>query len=584
MAHVAGAAVPPQFTPLTASQRQNAAGGFVFKIDDEARLRRFLILGCESGTAYAGEKKVGLENAQALLRLLDTPAGGARVLALLREVSLGGLAHKQGPTMLALAACARRGDVATRRAAYDALPDLCRIPTHLFQFLAVAQALGSGQSGEGPGCGHGWGRMQRRAITQWYAAMPADRLAFVGTKYARREGWAHRDVLLMAHVRPASPAHQLVQRYLARGWDDVAAEVEALTATDADGDSLMSEPGSEAPAAAAAARTATQESDSRDAAAAARVLAAVHALAKATTADEAAILVTRHQLAREHVPGPLLAAPAVWKALAACMPPTALLRNLGKLGSLGELDYGTDTVMHVVAALQDTAALHRARVHPMTVLLASSTYESGSGVRGGNSWAPNPDVIAALDAAFYASFKNVVPAGKRVLLALDVSGSMGAAIGGTSLSCAEASMAMALVTLATEPWCRVMAFASELVPLPSITAGMPLAAALGETRRLTFGPTDCAQPMLYALSYRLQVDLFVVYTDNETWFGDVHPATALQHYRQSPHGVPDARLAVVGMTASEFSIADPEDAGMLDFVGFDASTPQALSAFAADKL
>jgi 60 kDa SS-A/Ro ribonucleoprotein len=37
------------------------------------------------------------------------------------------------------------------------------------------------------------------------------------------------------------------------------------------------------------------------------------------------------------------------------------------------------------------------------------------------------------------------------------------------------------------------------------------------------------------------------------------------------------------MTATEFSIADPSDAGMLDVVGFDTATPQLITDFSAGK-
>ena len=43
-------------------------------------------------------------------------------------------------------------------------------------------------------------------------------------------------------------------------------------------------------------------------------------------------------------------------------------------------------------------------------------------------------------------------------------------------------------------------------------------------------------------------------------------------------GVP-AKLVVVGMTSTGFSIADPDDGGMLDVVGFDAAAPAATADF-----
>ena len=76
---------------------------------------------------------------------------------------------------------------------------------------------------------------------------------------------------------------------------------------------------------------------------------------------------------------------------------------------------------------------------------------------------------------------------------------------------------------------------------------------------LPFGGTDCALPMLYAQAREREIDTFVIYTDSETWAGDVHPAQALREYRRAS-GI-DARLVVVGMVANGFSIADPDDPG-----------------------
>ena len=39
-------------------------------------------------------------------------------------------------------------------------------------------------------------------------------------------------------------------------------------------------------------------------------------------------------------------------------------------------------------------------------------------------------------------------------------------------------------------------------------------------------------------------------------------------------------MAVVAMTSNGFSIADPDDGGMLDVVGFNASAPQVIADFA----
>ena len=64
---------------------------------------------------------------------------------------------------------------------------------------------------------------------------------------------------------------------------------------------------------------------------------------------------------------------------------------------------------------------------------------------------------------------------------------------------------------------------------------------------------------------------FITYTDSETWAGNIHPAQALRQYRSEFVG--DAKAVVVGMTSNGFTLADPNDRGMLDVVGFDTTVP-----------
>jgi 60 kDa SS-A/Ro ribonucleoprotein len=57
---------------------------------------------------------------------------------------------------------------------------------------------------------------------------------------------------------------------------------------------------------------------------------------------------------------------------------------------------------------------------------------------------------------------------------------------------------------------------------------------------------------------------------------------ALREYRQRT-GIP-ARLTVVGMVSNGFTIADPNDGGMLDVVGFDSAAPALISDFGAGRI
>ena len=86
--------------------------------------------------------------------------------------------------------------------------------------------------------------------------------------------------------------------------------------------------------------------------------------------------------------------------------------------------------------------------------------------------------------------------------------------------------------------------------------------------------------MLDALKAKIPVDVLGILTDSETWAGKVHPKEALNQYRERT-GIP-AKLIVVSMVSNGFSIADPNDGGMLDVVGFDTAVPQIMADFARE--
>ena len=240
------------------------------------------------------------------------------------------------------------------------------------------------------------------------------------------------------------------------------------------------------------------------------------------------------------------------------------------------------------------------RIHPIHVLSALLIYQNGGGYRGKLTWDTVPHVVDALDGAFYDSFKFVEPTGKRILIGLDVSGSMTMhpVNGLPFLDARMASAAMCMTTARTEANWHVMAFTSEFVPV-SISPRQRLDDVVRTTSGLRFGATDCAMPMAWAHDNKVEVDAFVIYTDNETWYGTVHPCQALDKYRQAT-GIP-AKLIVNAMTATEFSIArregrgygtiyrgtpnaiaDPNDAGMLDVAGLDSAAPKVMSDFIRD--
>ncbi len=508
----------PQTQPIPGSKQvRNSAAGFTWSLDRWTVLDRFLILGSESGTYYAGPIEATHYGTANMLDLMVDH--GEDVVERICQVSLAGRAPKNDPAIFALAVCASLGNDKTRAAALMAIPLVCRTGTHLFQFAEVCNGL------------RGWGRGLRKGIANWYNAKSAEDLEYQAIKYKQREGWTHADLLRLAHPIPPTDAHKALFRWIVDGE-----QIEPLPRVEA-----------------------------------------MLRLQHATSSAEATELIRMAKLPREAVPTEWLKEASVWEALLEQMPMTAMVRNLATMTRVGLLESGSLAAEKVVTELRSATRIRKSRLHPMALLLAQRTYGSGHGLKGSGTWTPVTSIVDALDEAFYTAFENVEPTGKRYLLGVDVSGSMASPVMGSSMSACEIATAMAMVTVATEPNVTPMAFADSFRRLP-LSKRMRLDDALNHTRNQNFGRTNCALPMLHALEKKLPVDVFVVYTDNETWYGDVHPSQALAKYRQTM-GI-EAKLIVVAVTATNFTIADPNDAGMLDVVGFDANVPTVMREFA----
>src|SRR5258708_297101 len=392
-------------------QVPNSAGGHAWAVDVWTRLRRFLILGSEGGSYYASQPALTRQNALAVEQAVRED--GLRAVDEILRISRAGRAPKNGPALYALALAAGLGDEATRKAALAALPQVARTGTHLFLFASFVEGF------------RGWGRSLRRAVGAWYAAQSPDSLAYQAVKYRQREGVTHRDLLRLAHpaarvgsgnpTLAVSDEHARLFEWIVRGGaaDGLPRLVEGFVKAQA-----------------------------------------------ASTARESAELVREYGLPREALRPEHLTSPEVWTALLDGMPMTALIRNLATMTRVGVIAPGSAGTALAVAQLGDAERIRAARVHPIALLAALRTYASGRGARGRGEWTPVRELVDALDAAFYTAFGNVEPAGARLLLALDVSGSMasGDVAGVPGLSPRDASAALALVTAATEERYEIVGF------------------------------------------------------------------------------------------------------------------------------
>ena len=510
--------VTSQIEPIIGEKQvKNNAGGYVFELSKWDYLDRFLVLGSEGGTYYASEKKLTIDNANNVLACIQE--NGRKVVDTIVEISDTGRAPKNDPALFVLALCASFGDEPTRQYALSKLSKVARIGTHLFHFAEFVNAQ------------RGWGRALKRAVANWYLDKPIDGLVNQVTKYQQRDGWSNRDLLRLSHPKTEELSRKAV-------FDWVCGRTS---------DSLP------------------------------YYLLAFEALKEKPSVQLSIELINKYNFPRELIPTELLNDVDVWKALLVNMPMTALIRNLNKMTAIGLLKPLSKEINDVVEKLTNSESIRKSRLHPLSILTSLKQYSQGAGDKGKLTWKPEQRIVDALNDAFYKSFGNVTPTGKNIMLCLDVSGSMTmGGIAGSSVNPREGSAAMALITASIEKNYHIMGFSSELVPL-NVSHKMRLNDVIKTISGLRFGSTDCAQPMIYAMNHNLDVDAFIVYTDNETWCGKIHPIQALKEYRKKSGR--NAKLIVVGMTSTGFSIADPKDTGMMDVVGFDSAAPEVMSNF-----
>ncbi len=514
-------------TPGRTDEVKNNAGGFVFTVSDKDRLERFLILGTDGGTYYVGEQKLTNQNVDFVKALI---ASNERlVIDVLVDLAVRNRAPKNTPSLYTLALVLSEGKDKDYLRATDVVNKVVRTGTHLFEFCTFIDSLG------------GWGRAKRSAVAGWYEGKTADQIAYQAVKYRQREGWTHRDVFRKVH--PVG-VDQRVGNFIL-GRENELKDVETVY--------YFKE---------------MQKADSVG-----RVLE---------------ILGQAPNLPWETIPTQFLTDERVWKALFynGALGQTAMLRNVtrfAKIGAFNDMVFAGD----VAKALADKDRIVKGRVHPVAYANALGIYRNGQRDRVGygvnRDWKVNAKVAGGIEAGFYESFSTITPANKATMVSVDVSASMtwGAPAGLVGMNYLEAAAVMAMVTVRSEPYAMVNAFSTELTEV-DISDTDSLDAVMHKFRSIRMGGTDVSQPMVYAQAKKLAVDGFAVYTDNETWAGRQKPAQALVEYRRKAGR--DARLAVVALAGTEFTVADPNDKGMMDFVGFDSTAPSVMADFIGGRI
>lgn len=504
----------PQSQPLDSRQIKNSAGGFVYEVGCWDQLKRFLITGVYGGTYYINEKKLTKTNVEALRKCLDADVN--KYVSIVSDISLQGRAAKNDFAVFALAyACVHSPE--SRKVALSQLNSVCRIGTHLFQFIEDFKSLGGG-----------FGRSMRTAISGWYLSKTIDNLANQVIKYRNRNGWTHKDVFRVSHIKSNDKSNLI--RYVIKGYES---ELEYPNAV-RNFETL---------------KTATPETASK--------------------------LISQYDITKEYLPTNLHDNPLVMEELARKAPITFMIKNLGNMTSI--LNWtptcNAESLSRTLSKLDDPESIKNGRVHPMLVLTALKQYMFGSGKS--YKWSPNSKIISGLNKAFKHSVKYSEPTKLKILQAVDTSGSMHC-MAGSNFECFEVGAVMSWVNACVEPYVRTMDFNSNIhndnvVLHENMDVNSACKAFTGN------GGTSLELPVTWALDKNEVFDLIIIYTDNETWGKSRHLQSAWEEYRKKN---PKAKLVIASTAANQYSVGDPDDLSVLQVVGFDSSLLEIIKAWA----
>jgi 60 kDa SS-A/Ro ribonucleoprotein len=192
-----------------------------------------------------------------------------------------------------------------RRCALTQIPQEIHTGRELLRFAAMVDQV------------RGWGRGLRSAIGDWYLARPVTTIAREVLDPRRSRGWSHRDLIKLAHPRPDSIVRAALFRWIVNGI--VPPRDQEL-----------------------------------------RLVHAYEAARTATHSRDIVRLIDEEKLTRAMIPARWLRSAEVWEALVATMPYADLVRNLGRIASLGLLDEGRETAVLIVARLIDRRNAERA--------------------------------------------------------------------------------------------------------------------------------------------------------------------------------------------------------------------------------
>ncbi|MFB2920802.1 TROVE domain-containing protein [Aerosakkonema funiforme] len=521
----------PQTQPIPgreAEMIQGRSGGFMFDAGIWKMLRRCLLIGTAQSTYYAGKQELTEDFVEVVKEAIaENPT---RVAEEILYASDGRSINNSAP-IFALVLLSMGEAPEAKKAFQEIFPQVVRTGSHFYEWLNYTKSL------------RGFGKVIREVGKNWLSREDVKGLAYQLLKYQQRQGFSHRDALRLFHVNPPTENHRQLFEWVVKGWQELPNEIPS--------DAL--------------AQIWWYEWLKRN-------------------QDKTHEAIAKGHLTHE------MAAPVgkmdkqAWQLLFNQMPIGAMLRNLGSLTELGVLRTDEQANLdRVESVLNNKEHLRKGRIHPIDVLKALKTYQSGGRLgRSQKTWNPVPRIGDILEKAVELSFDVVEPTGKVFMHAVDISGSMSCGVvDSVGLTYCEIATTMALVTAKSEKNYMIRGFSTEFRDL-GITCKDSFSSAVTKASKQNFGGTDASVAYDWMINNKFKADVICFWTDSESWAGYKHPSQALAEYRQKVN--PNIKAVYVTLAPYRITLVDPKDPLSWDMGGFDPGAPRVIQMLATDEL
>ncbi len=518
----------------------NYAGGAVHAVSWSQLFDRFITLGTTGGTFYATEQRLQEDIAPELLTGY-VQAGPSAIMELAARIPTLPLLR---PSLLLTALALVAGSNEMKHAVVQHIHQLAPTLSHLLTVVSYYNTLRlnsySDVHSDRKRVPHG--RSWRRAVSAWLTRRDAQSLAYQMLKYKRRDGVSVSQLLRYAHPKPPTDTHSALFHWALYGWPSVGDEPHP--------DHVL------------------------------RLVWAVERLHRLHPTDVATAvdLIATYRMVREMVPTSFLQHRSVWAALVPFMPIHALLRSIVSLSRIGVFS-DQATRPHVLAMVErrltDEEVLRS--VHPLHIYLALTTYKAGYSAVTREHWSVDTDLVRILTNSLDRSFAKGNPSNKRIVVALDISGSMRRTYDNAQVSSYVPIHIGALLLayiLRIEPYATAYLFTDRTFDYHGTTHR-------GVMDTITYvcsypsGNTDISSPLFRAMQDVPDADAVVLITDNETWKNKQPIHVVMDRYRAITKK--PTKLIVIGLTATRYTVADPNDPYAYNIAGFSTTVPDVLS-------